>query len=65
MKLKNLKVGVRVQYKGNLTGILYEGSIPVGCLGTVIIVDGTSAPLVRWDCSPTKWVHVGNLKKVK
>lgn len=65
MKLKNLKVDVRVQYEGNLTGILDEGSIPVGCLGTVIKVDGSDIPLVRWDCSHTKWVHVGNLKKVK
>lgn len=65
MKIKNLKVGLRVQYKGNLKDKIYEGEIPVGCLGTVIRVDGTDIPLVRWDGNSTKWAYVGNFKKVK
>lgn len=63
MKIKNLEVGLRVQYKGNL--IDYCESVPTGCLGTVIYVDGTDRPLVKWDDNPEQWTYVGNFKKVK
>ena len=63
MKVKNLKVGLRVQYKGNLTDH-YE-NVPTGCLGTVTIVDGTDRPAVTWDNHVPQWTYVGNFKKVK
>lgn len=63
MKAKNVKVGQRVVYKGNLSG--HREYIPVGCLGTVIQVDGTDRPKVEWDGESIQWTYVGNFKKVK
>ena len=63
MKVKNLEVGLRVQYNGNLTG--HTERIQKGCLGTVIRIDGTDRPLVDWGAGYTQWTYVGNFKKVK
>ena len=57
MKLKNVKKGVRVQYKGNVCKRKGSESehVPVGCLGTIKIADGTDRPLVNWDNRLSLW----------
>lgn len=63
MKLKNVKVGQRVQYKGNISG--HAERIPVGATGTIVKVDGSDRPLVRWDDLYIQWTYISNLRKVK
>ena len=63
MKLKNVKVGVRVQYKGNKSG--HNESVTVGCLGTITRADGSDRPLVKWDSHTYQWTYIGNMRIVK
>lgn len=67
MKAKNVKVGLRVQYKGDVCGKTgaFSECVYTGCLGTVVDVDGTDRPLVSWDDVGQIWTYVDNFKKVK
>ena len=63
MKLKNVKAGVRVQYKGNKSG--HHENVPVGCLGTITHPDGSDRPNVLWDCGYDQYTYIGNMHIVK
>ena len=63
MKLKNVKAGQRVQYKGNISG--HSEHTPVGATGTIVEADGSDRPLVKWDGLYNQWTYIGNLRKVK
>ena len=63
MKLKNVKEGQRVQYKGNKSG--HSEKVTVGAIGTIAIADGSDRPFVHWDDHCSQWTYIGNLRKVK
>lgn len=69
MKLKNVKEGVRVQYKGSIARPERKGA-----LGTIREA-GSRIPFVQWDdpehnctshnCYPVSAANIINLRKVK
>lgn len=63
MKLKNVKAGVRVQYKGNISA--HNENVPVDAVGTITRADGSDRPLVKWEGHNAQWTYIGNMRIVK